>query len=433
MENLEMELAEAEMVLAQKRVALLRAQAQAGAIATVQQATLGGGEHAPEQPHEAAGAITVLGVDVAEQVALAGVDAQPTEPIEMGDQPLGPGEQATTERLGNGDDSVHGADFPADAEADELPPVTVLSEVDGMQVDALANAQTGTTDDAPPAQDEEDEVEDELNDEQQDAGSHTAAVVADIDEHESGGPMLRPAFMRRAFNFTGLVWQDSASREGVDAGAAQFMVRETMAFEAGNYNQAWGRAPIPIQSARQWASKSRMPTKIYNKVPEVDFTVLVTRMWRAIRGMDYNDVRRMNGRFGLIGVVRAVYQANALNHDAEEDFRVIMNDVGRALQALRYPDDAPAGTVLEVLTWLDPAPTDDATAVIDRIAGGEEVIEIDDDEDEDDASPPSPKKKKKDDDDKDKGGASGGSKRSPKRKAGSTAGSKASPKKKAKV
>lgn len=194
------------------------------------------------------------------------------------------------------------------------------------------------------------------------------------------------------------------------------------------------RAPVGVPSAKRWASKSRVAAKIYKDVPEHNYTSLVAKMWRKIRNLRFEDVRRMNGRFGLIAIIRSIYQANVLAPaDAEEGFRVLMEDASRVLSALRAAGPPPSVVapsprrVLDVLNELDEGLTQTATDVIERFAAQKEadVIEIEDEKDE---SPP--KKDGKDGDDR-SGGASASPKSSRKRKtSGGASSSKApSPKK----
>ncbi|KZV60047.1 hypothetical protein PENSPDRAFT_694616 [Peniophora sp. CONT] len=433
MEHPDIELAEAEMELAQKRVALLRARAAQGAAvgnAIIQDAppsALDGGQH---EAVDAGAASATGGLADAEQIARHENDVLPPTLVEPptlaeAEGQVAPGQAAAEIDAKSG--SVNDEEFV------EAAPMDITNNDDDAAMVA-------------PVQDEEgevDEVDEALNGDEQGAATQTLAATTDADEHEGGGPMNRPTFMRRVFNWAGLVWQDSAGREGVDTEAAQYMVGEAISFEHNNYDERWGRAPVPVLSARQWASKGRMPAKIYKAVPEANFTALVARMWRTIRGLNFHDVRRMNGRFGLIGIIRAIYQANALEVDAEEDFRIIMNDVGRALQALRYPNDATNGSLLSVLSALDDAVTAEATAVLDRLADADDVIEIEDGDDEsppsppkkkkddDYESPPSPPKKKKDDDDEENGGGHGKGKANRGKASGSSAGSKTNGKRKA--
>ncbi|VDC02176.1 unnamed protein product [Peniophora sp. CBMAI 1063] len=81
--------------------------------------------------------------------------------------------------------------------------------------------------------------------------------------------------------------------------------------------------------------KQRMAPKIYETVPEPNYTQLVAQTWRHIREQPYEDVMLMHGRYGLIGVVRAIYQASAVDPKKREDFRVVMLDAADALRAMR--------------------------------------------------------------------------------------------------
>lgn len=169
-----------------------------------------------------------------------------------------------------------------------------------------------------------------------------------------------------------------------------------------------------------------MASKFHDSVSDHNFTALVARMWRNIRTLPFQSVRRMNGRYGLIGVIRAIYQANRLDHESIDDFRALMHDASNLLDALRAagrpvdPDEETASpppvdnaTVLEVLTALDPVSAQEATDAIERLATEHvDAIEVSDD---DETPPPPPKK-----DDKDKGGRGGGASGSSKSASGSS-------------
>ncbi|VDB94400.1 unnamed protein product [Peniophora sp. CBMAI 1063] len=201
---------------------------------------------------------------------------------------------------------------------------------------------------------------------------------------QDGGPMSLPDFMGRAFRFTGLMWQDSYRREGVDAVAASMLATEMINFELLNVNQVGRPAPLDIRSARQWASRSRMANKIYRQVPEKNFTALVADMWQNIRQMPLQDVLRLNGRFGLIGVVRAIYQANAVDPEAGSDFRVLMVEVTEALRSMRGIIESrnaqtasvlsPTRTLLDALRERNAAFTEVASEVLERMTGANSSI-----------------------------------------------------------
>lgn len=156
-------------------------------------------------------------------------------------------------------------------------------------------------------------------------------------------------------------------------------------------------------------------------MPDRNFASLVGRAWRDLRSLPFDDVCRMNGRFGLVGLLRAIYQANVLSPNAEGDFSLVMQDAARVLRAMRDASldnrtpgtvVAAPGTVLEVLLELDLEATEVATAAINRIAGDEpEVIDIEDEAKLPPPPLPSPKKVKKRDDDNFRG-ASGSAKSS---------------------
>lgn len=139
----------------------------------------------------------------------------------------------------------------------------------------------------------------------------------------------------------------------------------------------------------------------------------------------------MNGRFGLIGVFRAIYQANVVDPEAWTDFRALMIDATEALRAMREttvaqqaaaaaatlsnptPAVADTRTLLDVLMERNPDFTPIVNDILDDMAAPDpEVIVIDDEPAESSSSSSS----SKDSDEGSGGGASGSGKSAAKRK-----------------
>ncbi|VDC01604.1 unnamed protein product [Peniophora sp. CBMAI 1063] len=390
--DLQLAIAQAEMEVAEKRLALLLAQ---GGLPAQSVAQVNG--------------------------APASGDAEWLIPqgelgnIEDGMQGSEPGEAITRESQ----DDAHATEVPqstrnpsiAEEDANPLPPVTIIQdEPTHVLNDATGGAETDeSADDARSAAalDENDEVESLVRDDDTDVDADVTSVTVktETDKAEtSAAPtnndmedgMSVGAFMDRVFRWGGLVWSDSSTRKGVNAEAATQMATELVGFEVVTFDQVGQRAPLDIKSARQWASKSRLAAKVYTSVPEANYTMLVAQAWRGIRQLPYQEALKMNGRYGLIGVIRAIYQANTIDPDACEDFRAMMLDAAEALRAMRAtvmaardaqlmtapaPITSTSSTLLDVLIQRDADQAVRATEAIKRLVSGD-IIEIDDEEEE---------------------------------------------------
>ncbi|VDC01280.1 unnamed protein product [Peniophora sp. CBMAI 1063] len=298
-------------------------------------------------------------------------------------------------------------------DANSLPPVTTAHhELAQVLDDAAGGAHTDDNDDdahSAAVPDENDEVEDLVRDSDADADADMSPVTVKIEADKaetSSAPTngddedvlpIGP-FIDRVLRWAGLVWSDAETRSGVDFDAAADLATEMMGFEIVSVRgaQVACRAPLDIRSAKQWASKQRMASKIYATVPEPNYTQLVAQAWRHIREQPFEDVKKMSGRYGLIGVVRAIYQANAVDSDKHEDFRVVMLDAADALRAMRAtiglardaqpgpvaaPTATASSTLLQVLTQRNAEQAAQATEVLDRMSNGD-IIEIESDDEE---------------------------------------------------
>ncbi|VDC00579.1 unnamed protein product [Peniophora sp. CBMAI 1063] len=298
----------------------------------------------------------------------------------------------------------------AEKRGNAQPPV-ITPDDDSIQAPdgSQCSADTGLNDDFAPgstASDEYDELADVVGDDHEPAETITALRNDGVEERMPVG-----VFIDRVFRWGGLVWSDSQTRQGVDVEAARQMATEMVGFEVITDDQVRSlhlppapltglkvgqRAPLEIKSACQWVSESRLATKVYTSVAESNYSALVAQAWCAIRQLPYNEVLKMNGRYGLIGIIRAIYQANAIDPEAREDFRMMMLDAAEALRAMREtiwaarsaelvpasaPITAPPGTLLDVLMQRDTYQTVRTSEAIKRFVSGD-VIEIDDDDDD---------------------------------------------------
>ncbi|VDC00219.1 unnamed protein product [Peniophora sp. CBMAI 1063] len=301
----------------------------------------------------------------------------------------------------------------ADDDAQSLPPVAVIHHEQRQVLDnAAGGAETDEKGDdarSAAAPDENDEVESMVRHDDNDPDADMSPVTVKIETDKadtSSAPtneddeetMPVGPFIERVLRWAGAVWSDAEARSGVDFEAAADMVTEMMGFEIVSIrgDQVALRAPLEIKSAKQWASRQRMSSKIYATVAEPHYTQLVAQTWRHIREQPYEDVKKMNGRDGLIGVIRAIYQANAIDPKKREDFRVVMLDAADALRAMSAaivsardaqsaPTAAPtataSSTLLQVLTQRNEKQAGQATEALDRMSNGD-VIEIESDDEE---------------------------------------------------
>ncbi|VDB96151.1 unnamed protein product [Peniophora sp. CBMAI 1063] len=298
-------------------------------------------------------------------------------------------------------------------DANSLPPVTTIHH-EAMQLldNAADGGETDENDDdarSAAAPDENDEVEGMVRDDDADADADITPVTVKVEadkvdsssaptngEDEDSMPI--GPFVERVLRWAGIVWSDAEVRPGVDFNAAVDLATEMMEFEIVSVRgvQVARRAPLDIRSAKQWASKQRMAPKIYATVPEPNYTQLVAQTWRHIREQPYEDVIKMHGRYGLIGVVRAIYQANAVDPKKSEDFRVVMLDAADALRVMRTtiasardaqpaspaaPTATASSTLLQVLTERNAEQAAQVTEVLDRLSNGD-IIEIESDDEE---------------------------------------------------
>ncbi|VDC01412.1 unnamed protein product [Peniophora sp. CBMAI 1063] len=313
-------------------------------------------------------------------------------------------------------DTAHASEVPqstrdpsvANEDANSPPPGTIPNGPTQALDNAAGCVNTDENyDDASSAAapDETDEVEDLVRDADTDMSSVTVKIETDTTDTSSAPTngydediMPIGRFIDRVLRWAGVVWSDAEARAGVDFEAAAALATEMMGFEIVSVcgDQVALRAPLDIRSAKQWASRQRMVSKIYAKVAEPNYTQLVAQTWRHIRELPYEDVKKMNGRYGLIGVVRAIYQANAIDPNKCEDFRVVMRDAADALRAMRTaiksardaqlaptaaPTAAASSTLLQVLTQRDAEQAAQATEALDRMSNGD-VIEIESDDEE---------------------------------------------------
>ncbi|VDB96554.1 unnamed protein product [Peniophora sp. CBMAI 1063] len=372
-QNLQIEIARAKMELAQKRLALLLAQVELGNVKDDVRCS----EPGEATAHEGGDAADVTDVPQCRQGPDVAEDANATPPV------------ATID-----DESTYALD---------IEPTKVPGDGPG-------GADTDENDDdtySPAALDENNEVESLVRDDDEDPEMSPITIKAESEKAEmSAAPTTEDEedampigpFIDRVLRWAGAVWSDAETRPGVDFEAAADLATEMIGFEVVSVrdNQVALRAPLDIKSAKQWASKQRMPSKIYSTVAEPNYTQLVAQTWRRIRQQPYVDVMKMTGRYGLIGVVRAIYQANAVDPKKCEDFRALMLDAADALRAMRATigavRDAQPGpasgltttassSLLEVLTQRDPKQTAQATEVIDRMCNGD-VIEIESEDEE---------------------------------------------------
>ncbi|VDC05202.1 unnamed protein product [Peniophora sp. CBMAI 1063] len=369
--NLQIEIARAEMEVAQKRLALLLAQSAPAQTAP---------ERTVMPPNGDVGDVPVK----AERRVQGGK----------------PGEAAPRE----------GGKDTADKEPNAMPPVTTI-DAESMQTPDDDRGGAGVDDNGEDAHsaaapDDNDEVESLVREDDEDAETSpvTAKTEADkanasaapTDGDDEDSALIGP-YIDRVLRWAGAVWSDAEVRPGVDFGAAADLATEMVNFEVVSCAiQASRPAPLDIKSAKQWVSKQRMASKVYATVPEPNYAQLVVETWRRIREQPYNDVMKMHGKFGLIGVVRAVYQANAVDPEMCEDFSVLMLEVADALRAMRAsigaardaqpgqataPPIAASASLLDVLTLRNSERTAQATEIIDRFSKAD-VIDIESEDEE---------------------------------------------------
>ncbi|VDB95459.1 unnamed protein product [Peniophora sp. CBMAI 1063] len=388
-QGLQIAIARAQMEVAEKRLALLLAQGPSAQTAAQSDST----------PTEGNG-----GVELGEA----------EDNMEAGE----PEEATTREDKGTWDamvvpQSTRAPDI-AGEDSNAMPPVTAI---DDEMMPALDNGPTEVPDNHPggtdtdendedarsAAADDNDEVEGLVRDDDDEIDAVTVktesekaeTTAAPTNEEDDDAMPIGP-FIGRILRWAGVVWSDAETRPGVDFEAAADLATEMMGFEIASARdeQAPRRAPLDIKSAKQWASKQRMVSKIYPTVAEPNYTQLVAQTWRNIREQPYKDVTKMKGRYGLIGVIRAIYQANAIDPKKREDFRVVMLDAADALRAMRAtigaardaqpgPAAAPmvSSSLLEVLTQRNAEQTAQATEAIDRMSKGD-IIEIESEDEE---------------------------------------------------
>ncbi|VDB96469.1 unnamed protein product [Peniophora sp. CBMAI 1063] len=298
----------------------------------------------------------------------------------------------------------------AEEDANVLPhAVTVDDEPTQAPGDTLDGADADENDEdahSAAAPDDNDEVEGLVRDDGEDAETSPVTVRTETDEAKtSAAPTdgddeditLIGPYIDRVLRWAGAVWSDAEVRPGVDFGAAADLATEMLNFEIVSCaNQASRRAPLNIKSAKQWASKQRMASKVYATVPEPNYVQLVVETWHHIREQPYKDVMKMHGKYGLIGVVRAVYQANAVYPEKSKDFSILMLEAADALRAMRAiigaardaqpgqataPPIAASTSLLDVLTLRNSERTAQATQVIKRLSNAD-VIEIESEDEE---------------------------------------------------
>lgn len=131
--------------------------------------------------------------------------------------------------------------------------------------------------------------------------------------------------------------------------------------------QAWKSACIDLEFVDEWAHETDLQA-VFGEVVQPNLSAHIARVVRRIREKPLAQVQLMCGPTGVIGIVRAIYEALIVDPGAEGQLMVVVSEIARIFNALHSPPEDTSGTIIDYLTETDAAKTQHATAILNEMA-----------------------------------------------------------------